>query len=419
MSADTILIMLPTPSDNGARLAAILPTGLASLALGAGAPPAHMLKLATQGSIAWPGSEQQIPESLPAVRSLVFIVVDGLGHANVRARSGHARTFMALPQHRIETVIPSTTGAALTTLLTGRLPGEHGLIGYKIRHPQLGLINTLSEWQGIQKPYEWQRCDSLLSLSSEIGVRAIAIGRPAHAKSALTSSILAGAQYHSAQTVDQRFDIATRLLADSQPALMYLYVDELDRAAHKFGWQSQQWLQRLEQFDAALAGFLNTLPSDTGVLITADHGIVDVEPHHRYLLDVTLPAFSGVMAVGGEPRMRSLYLAEQANAQEVAQRIRDHLGNLAWVTTRGEAISAHWFGPVATGVPERLGEVLVVARRQVAFTLVNDSAEALSMVGQHGALSDDERGVPLALGGCLAGTGFYSALRTIAGHIRH
>ena len=33
---------------------------------------------------------------------------------------------------RIMTVAPTTTATALTSLTTGRPPGEHGIIGYKI-----------------------------------------------------------------------------------------------------------------------------------------------------------------------------------------------------------------------------------------------------------------------------------------------
>ncbi|WP_193787066.1 alkaline phosphatase family protein, partial [Leucobacter japonicus] len=120
--------------DNGARLAAILPSGLATVARGLDADLPEELAFAASSGIA---------ERLPAARSFVMVVVDGLGHANLTAVKGHAPTLARLQRRRIETVAPSTTGAALTTLTTGALPGEHGLIGYRIRHPRLGLVTTL------------------------------------------------------------------------------------------------------------------------------------------------------------------------------------------------------------------------------------------------------------------------------------
>lgn len=423
--ADTMLLMLPTTTDNGARLAAILPTALASLALGLGHDASETLHQAMMGRGSRPAqavgsgdapdtSSVSLPAGLQPIRSFVLVVVDGLGHANLKAMAGHARTLGALPTRRIETVIPSTTGAALTTITTGRLPGEHGLLGYKIRHPQLGLVTTLKDWQHIEKPREWQRAEPLFGLAGELGVRPVAIGRPAHATGGLTESILAGTEYHGGQTIAERFSIASKLLRGDDPILAYLYVDELDKVAHSDGWQSDAWLRRLEQLDAALDDLLRTLPGDVGIVVTADHGIIDVEPERRICLDDGLVPTAEIEMIGGEPRFRSLYLRDGASADAVAEGVASSLRKLAWVGTRDEAVRAGWFGPVAPAVEDRLGEVLVIARGQHAFTLREDPPSALAMVGQHGGLSDEERGVPLALGGSLAGSGFASAVAAVA-----
>src|SRR5690606_41707560 len=84
-----------------------------------------------------------------------------------------------LPRRRIETVAPSTTGAALTTLTTGRLPGAHGLIGYRIRHPRLGLVTTLKDWDGIEDRAARQRAAPLFRVARAIGAVPVAVGRPA------------------------------------------------------------------------------------------------------------------------------------------------------------------------------------------------------------------------------------------------
>ncbi|WP_244301040.1 alkaline phosphatase family protein [Leucobacter insecticola] len=202
--------MLPIATDNGARLAAILPSGLAALSRGLGGDPEATLDAALGGA--------RIPatpfalEELPGVRSLVLIVVDGLGYSNLKGRIGHAPTLARLPQRRIETVTPSTTGAALTTLTTGRLPGEHGLIGYQIRHPELGLVSTLKGWDGIADHRAWQRATPLFALAREIGARPFTLGRPSHATGGLTGAILTGADYVPGQRIEDRFAAASALV---------------------------------------------------------------------------------------------------------------------------------------------------------------------------------------------------------------
>lgn len=413
-----MVLMLPTATDNGARLAAILPTGVAALAKGLGADPAETLARVFPRE----GSPLAAPAALPAVRAFVLVVVDGLGSANLQEFRAHAPTIAGLTPRRIETVLPSTTGAALTTLATGRLPGRHGLIGYRIRHPRLGLRNTLKEWEGIDDVRSWQLAEPLWRLAEPLGARAVAIGRPAHARGGLTEAILSGAAYHGAQTIPERFAAASALLRGDAPLLAYLYIDELDRAAHSEGWRSPLWLKRLEALDAALADFLRTLPGDVGVVLTADHGMIDVPPQRRLRLDgaesLGEHAFAGRVAqIGGEPRLRSLYLEPGADAEAVAADVSAALGKLAWVGTRDEAVAGGWFGPVEPEVLPRIGEVLVVARAQVAFTLAEDPPAALEMVGQHGGLSAEERGVPLALGGALAGSGFAAAVGAVSGRL--
>ncbi|MBL3700382.1 alkaline phosphatase family protein [Leucobacter luti] len=409
--------MLPTAADNGARLAAILPSGIAAVASGLGRDPRDTL------SEIYPGAGSDGFKDLdlglvPKLRSLVLIVVDGLGHANLRARRGHAPTLSGLPQRRIETVAPSTTGAALTTITTGRLPGAHGLIGYRIRHPELGLVTTLSEWDGIPDRRSWQLADPLFANAAALGARPVVIGRPAHASGGLTEAILTGADYLPGQRIEDRFALGSQALRRGEPTVMYLYVDELDRAAHEFGVESAEWVRRLEQLDAALADFLRTLPGDTGVVVTADHGIVDVAPQQQVLLDSDPELLAGVGMVGGEPRFRSLYLEPGIDPAEVQRRWAAAEGDRAWVSTRDEAIASGVFGPVAPGVAERLGDVLIAARKRVAYTLSTDDPGVHAMVGQHGSFSDEERGVPLALGGALAGTGFGALVTAVAARSR-
>lgn len=406
-------IMLPTAADNGARLAAILPSGLAAVSQGLGHNPLETLERAF-GSPGGARLGELDPQQIPPLRSLVLLVVDGLGHANLRARRGHAPTLAGLPQRRIETVAPSTTGAALTTITTGRLPGAHGLIGYRIRHPELGVITTLNEWDGIADRRTWQLAEPLFAQAAALGARPLVIGRPAHANGGLTEAILSGAEYLAGQRIDDRFAIASQALRGGEPTVMYLYIDELDRAAHEYGSASGEWVRRLEQLDAALTDFLRTLPGEVGVVVTADHGIVDVAPEQHVLMDSAPELLAGVAEIGGEPRFRSLYLTPGADPTEVQQRWAESERDRAWVFTRDEGIAAGLFGPVAPGVAERLGDVLIAARKRVAYTLSSDDAGSHAMIGQHGSFSDEERGVPLALGGALAGTSFAALVTAVA-----
>src|SRR5690606_39035862 len=157
------------------------------------------------------------------------------------------------------------------------------------------------------------------------------------------------------------------------------------------------------------------LPADVGIVITADHGMVDVASEQQVVFDLSDADFAPVVAFGGEPRFRSFYLSEGSDAEKFAQLLAEREGRRAWVASREDAIAAGVFGArVAPEVAARLGDVLLAARGQVAYYWTTDDPQSFDMVGQHGTLSDEERGIPLMLAGALAGTGFARAVETMA-----
>ena len=229
--------------------------------------------------------------------------------------------------------------------------------------------------------------------------------------------MLRGAEYRPATTIADRFAEARSLLEGAAGALVYLYVPELDQAAHAHGWESDKWLAILEQLDAELAAFERRMPRGTGLLVTADHGVIDVPAHRHVFVDARPDLLDGVRHVGGEPRFLSLYfepgLDESARATLLAG-WREAEEHRAWVVSRDEAIAAGVYGPVADEVRPRIGDVLIAARAGIAYYDRREpNRQAEAMIGQHGSLSDEETRVPLVRGGAYA-TGL-TRLRTGTG----
>ena len=87
---------------------------------------------------------------LPLADSVVLVVIDGLGPISIRGHSGHARALTAgmAKKDVAQSVFPSTTAAALTSIVTGVWPGEHGLVGYRVLDARRDvLVNQLSGWE--------------------------------------------------------------------------------------------------------------------------------------------------------------------------------------------------------------------------------------------------------------------------------
>ncbi len=345
--------------------------------------------------------------SLPPARSAAVVLVDGLGSAPLGVRAGHARRILAAVPKKggsIHSGFPSTTSSALASLTTGLLPGEHGLTGYSAvdaRHDR--VVTLLSDWDERMTPREWQPHATLFETAAEDGIEAVVIAPERYRSTGFTEAVLRGARYVGAAGIADRIDAALSELAAPGRRLVYVYIPELDSAGHAHGAASEQWLHRLEELDAALAPVERLLPPDAGLLLTADHGMLDVPAHRRLVIAADDPVWEGVRHVAGEPRCLQLALEEGVDLTTVLERWRAAEGGRAWVASRQEALDAGWFGDVSAEVLQRIGDVLVAARAAVAYYDERTATpRSLAMVGQHGSLSPDETRIPLARWGAYA-----------------
>lgn len=332
------------------------------------------------------------------------VLVDGLGARLLAERGGHApflrRAVAAQPDgvpRELRTAVPSTTATALATLGTGCAPGQHGVVGYTAFRPgTTEVVNHLS-WPADLDPMTWQPCATVFEAVAGEGVPVTMVGPASFERSGLTRAALRGPRYVPAESLQARVDAAVAALAASPRAMVNVYWGDIDKTGHARGWLSHDWAAQLERVDEALTDLRRRAPRDSLVLVTADHGMVDCPPAAVFDVAGHPRLRDDVLAAAGEPRLRQLRV-RPGSEDDVAARWRAVLGERAWVLTAAEAVAAGWFGagPPTAGVMDRVGEVLVAARGDLAVVdTERDDKAALSMVGQHGSITDEETAVPL------------------------
>jgi len=375
--------MLPGPKRDGLSLADVLESCLASVA----------------------GRPNRL--GLAAVDRAVVLLIDGLGAEALRARAGHARTLSSAGGKSIESGFPTTTASAIATITTGVRPGEHGLVGYTVLDAANDrVVNELRDWDDRFDPLTWQPVPTIFERGAGAGLATAVIAPERYRDSGFSRAVFRGAEYLAAASISDRMTRAAEFLAEpGPPGLAYVYVPELDSAAHQHGLESTEWISALETTDAAVRDLVGTLGRRSGVLLTADHGIVDI-PQHAHLHFDTFPGLiDGVRFVAGEPRCLQLHFEPDATAAQRDRLVdawRASESDRAWVATRDEAIAADWFGPVRPEVVPRIGDLLVAARKNVAYYDSRAGTHGHSMIGQHGSWSQAELRVPLLRFGAYA-----------------
>jgi hypothetical protein len=82
--------------------------------------------------------------------------------------------------------------------------------------------------------------------------------------------------------------------------------------------------------------------------------------------------------------------------ESVINLLENYLGKRAFVATKGTIIEAGWYGETTAAARGRMPDIFLVANGETAL-YHRDFAKpkSLRMIGQHGALSDEELLVPL------------------------
>lgn len=347
--------------------------------------------------------------SLTGVRHVIVLLIDGLGEHNLADHPGVAATLtsMASPVGPLQAASPSTTPVSLATLSTGVPPGEHGIVGFTVAMPGTDRLLTHIDWHTEPPPHVWQPAPTVYERARQAGVSVHATGPARFVGSGLTEATNRGAEYAAAVSPGDLVARAVSLARLGEPSLVYAYHGDLDMTGHIRGCTSEAWRYELGQVDAIVASILSGMGPDTALVVTADHGMLDVGAGDKIDLDAVEgepgDAEAGALATGvrllaGEPRARYVHTRSGA-ATDVLAAWTAILGERAWVMSREQAIDEGLFGPIVrTTHAERIGDVVTWLRGGVAITASRREPGAHSLVGYHGSLTTAELAVPVRIG---------------------
>ncbi|HSK25218.1 MAG TPA: alkaline phosphatase family protein [Egicoccus sp.] len=375
------------PRYETAGLARLLPDAVAALNGG------------TTDLLAWPDRP----------RAVIVLVLDGLGRHQLDEHADVAPWLAQAPGPTLDATFPTTTASALTSLGTGRPPGEHGIVGFAMRAPHRPrmLVTLTWSWDRYEPvtdaradavPESIQPLTTVFDRLRPTAVRPVAVLRPEFIGSGLTRAAFRGADQVPAVGLQDTLAAARDAVTAGGQALVYAHHGDIDQAGHAAGPGSEPWCDALAAADTALQQFVVDLPPDVALGVTADHGMV-ATPTDR-LTDVRdhPDLAAGIEWFAGEPRARQLHARDGATA-DVAAAWRELLGDDACVVLRDEAIDAGWFGAVVSPAARRsIGDVIVTATGD-GFGVVHGDLDPFGgrLPGQHGALTPAEVEVPALL----------------------
>lgn len=337
--------------------------------------------------------------ALPPAARVVVLLIDGLGAEQLAVAED--APFLAAhfdPAATIDAGFPATTPVSLTSLGSGVPPGVHGLTGFFMRQTEGGEVLNLLRLPPELDPRDLQPLPTAFERAVAAGVSVARVGPRSFKGVGLTEFGLRGGNYVSADRIGERIAAVEQAVRAGERSLVYAYYGDLDATGHRNGCRSAAWERELTHVDRVVEQLAGTLPAGCLLVVTADHGMVDIAPDARWDLATSPELDAGVDVLAGDPRAVHVHTRPGA-AVDVLASWSEFLGANAWVVSREVAIEAGWFGPtVAPEFRGRIGDVVAAMRTEVA---VVDSrrlpSTILSLIGLHGSLTTAEQRVPLVV----------------------
>ena len=344
-------------------------------------------------------------QRLAASRNIVLMVIDGLGYHFLRQQDAKA----TLRRHlagRLTSVFPATTASAITSLMTGNGPQQHGVTGWFTYFRELGSVIA-------PLPFTARYGGGALR---DAGIDAHALFRPqsvfdgigAQTHIVLPRRIVdsdytlahgATAKRHAYRSLGQCFERVRHILSSSTTRqYVYAYWPEFDSLSHACGIGSAQAAAHFGELDAAFSRFLETVNgTSTTVLVTADHGFIDSEPDKMIRLEEH-PALAETLMLPlcGEPRVAFCYVHPR-KCEQFESYVLGELGDCATLHSSTDLVRQGFFG---LGEPharlcERVGHYTLIMKDNYVIKDWLLGEKRYVHIGVHGGVSEQEMHVPL------------------------
>lgn len=319
-------------------------------------------------------------------------MLDGLGWLQLRERERVAPNLASMIGGAITSVAPTTTATALTSISLGSAPAAHGMVGFRVRvdgEPGDQVLNTLRWTTSSGDARERVDPSSFLAGRAFAGRPVPVVSGAAFEGSGFTIAHLAGSRPFPWYLPSSLPVETTRLLAAGEP-LVYAYYPGVDTIAHATGFGAY-YDAELTAADRLVAAVAAGLPAGAALVVTADHGQVDVGERVQVLDEaVAEPA----ELVSGEARFLWLH-ARPGAAADLLVAAEAGYGDVAWVRSIDQVEEEGWFGgKLPLAFRRRVGDVAVVPWAPIGLLDEPERTER-RLVCRHGSLTPEEMLVPL------------------------
>ncbi len=345
-------------------------------------------------------------DALSDATNIVLMVIDGLGYEYL-SRHGRRGVLHGHLRGSLTSVFPSTTATAITTFLTGTAPQQHALTGW---------FMYVRQMDGVLAVLPFTRRGATTESAPGVDPRVLfdqpslfdRIKRPTYQ---VIPDRIANSRYNVAhsgaattvpyRSMSQFINMIERTIrADARHKFIYAYWPELDGLGHEHGSGSRSVATHFAQLEYALERLIGQLKgSDTTLVVTADHGMIDTTPDRVIeVSDHPELARSLIRPLCGERRSAYCYV-NPARTRQFETYVTEVLGEYTTLVKSGDLIAEGYFGlgDPHPALHERIGDYALLMKDNYVIKDWVPGERHHVQLGVHGGLSAEELNVPLVI----------------------
>lgn len=329
-------------------------------------------------------------------KNVVVIIFDGLG-SNILQIHLNANDFLVKNKvNDISSVFPPTTTAATTSLASGLLPIEHSWLGWNLYFREIDknvsiFPNTISgtedtpaaDYNVAERYIPYEHICTKINRTTNGEIQA--------------ASVYPFAGYKTKST-EEMCGIIQNLCADDQKRYIHAYWHEPDYSMHELGIHHPSVKEKIELYNQQIEEMCGNL-SDTLVIITADHGLIDTE--FMFITDYPQIADCMIRPPSIESRAMNFFIKENKR-DDFEKTFNEVFGDQLRLYKKDEVIDSKIFGnaPPPPRAYDFLGDYLAIA---TGITSVDYSRPTFREIfkAHHAGMTEDEMTVPLIVIECL------------------
>jgi predicted AlkP superfamily pyrophosphatase or phosphodiesterase len=369
--------------------------------------------------------ESVLPKGIKEYQNVILLFVDAFGWRFLNQFKNENKTLIYLNNEatitKLTAQFPSTTAAHVTTIHTGVPVYEHGIYEWFYYEPIFNKVITPLKFSEASS----DRVESLLGEGynisdilpkntlyldlKELGVSSF-VYHPAQfsTKSSHEKVVCNGSSIVPYKDLKVVFtEIAHKITNSNQKNYFYLYYPNIDSAGHDFGFQHINFSNQINTFFNNLQELINSLPRDgkTLLLLTADHGQIEVSPDTTIYLDRIWPEIfdymqllpnsnQSILPTGGS---RDCFLHVKPECEDiVVNNLKLKLKDHTLVLKTSKLLKLGFFSDnPSQQLKSRLGNIAILPyANQTIWWSMNGKFD-MKFLGHHGGLSPEEMEIPL------------------------